>query len=304
MTAAVNSDSSTLRDLLPAWQRSLRATNRSERTVETYSEAVRLLGAWLDTHHRPADVGEITRGDIEGFIGDLLARYKPATAANRYRALARFFAWCVDEDEIAVSPMVKMTPPTVPEQTVPVVSDDDLRRLLAACAGKSFEDRRDTAMIRMLVDTGMRAAELVGLAVDDLDLDLSVAMVLGKGRRPRSCPYGKKTGVALDRYLRERRHHPDSDTERLWLGRRGPMTYAGLRQMLDRRAVQAGLEHLHAHQLRHSFAAAFLAQGGQESDLMMLAGWKSRAMLNRYGAATAAERAREAYRRSGVGDRL
>jgi site-specific recombinase XerC len=93
--------------------------------------------------------------------------------------------------------MAKVKPPIVPEQPVPVVPEDGLRRLLAVCAGKSFEARRDTAIILFLVDTGARRAELAGLRVTDLDLDLDVALVLGKGRRERALPFGRKTAVAL-----------------------------------------------------------------------------------------------------------
>jgi site-specific recombinase XerC len=61
--------------------------------------------------------------------------------------------------------------------------------------GKDFDDRRDTAVIRLFLDTGMRLAELAGLSLDDhdLDLDQGVAVVAGKGRRPRACPFGART---------------------------------------------------------------------------------------------------------------
>ncbi len=71
-----------------------------------------------------------------------------------------------------------------------------------------------------------------------------------------------------------------------------------------RARIGAGLPPIHPHQFRHGFAHAFLAAGGQETDLMRLAGWSSRAMLQRYGAAAADERARDAYRKLSPMDRL
>jgi site-specific recombinase XerD len=148
-----------------------------------------------------------------------------------------------------------------------VLTDDQLARLLKACSGKTFENRRDTAIRRFLLDTGVRVGEMAGMSTEDLDFDLDVGRVLGKGRRERAVPFGAKTGEALRRYLRLRSHHPKAANPALWIGPNGRLTDSGVRQMLQRRGIDAGIADAHPHRFRHSFAHDWPA-GGQETDLM------------------------------------
>lgn len=295
---------SDLGDLIPDFARSLRAANKSPKTVKVYIDAATRLLTFLKDNEMPTAVSEIRRAHVEAFMEQQLGQGSPSTANQRYRSLAQLWNFLIEEEEIEISPMAKMKAPKVPEKPVPIVSENHLKRLLSACSGSELEDRRDHAMIRMLIATGMRASELVGMRIEDLDREAQVAFVLGKGRRPRACPYGAKTALAIDRYLRVRYRHRLADSEWLWIGKYGRITDSGLRQIVERRARLAGVPHIHPHQLRHTYAHEFLAGGGNEGDLMVLAGWRSRQMLQRYGASAAGDRARAAYQRRPIGDDL
>src|SRR3954462_2003286 len=205
--------------LLPDWRTHLRSRNVAPSTIASYLKVGDNLLVWLREAGMPTSSNGIAREHLEAFLAALSDRVSPATVAKHYRSLQQLFRWLVEDGEIGHSPMERMRPPAVPEQPVDILTDDELRALLAAARGNTFENRRDTAMLRMLIDTGMRAGELAGLAVTDLDAEQSVAIVMGKGRRGRAVPYGAKTADALRRYLRSRAQHPQAGSEALWLGK-------------------------------------------------------------------------------------
>jgi integrase len=191
----------------------LAAEGKAPKTVRTYTEAV----AWFAAAHLIPCTGatcwdQVSSHDVEQWVVYVLTSYSDAYASNQFRGLQQF-------------------------------TSEELSALERTCQGRSFAERRDTAIIAVLTATGIGAAELAGIRYDvdprrsDLDLWRREITVRGKGGRPRVVRIGHAAARALDRYIRVRSGHAQAWRAQLWLGvnNRGPMTAKGIYQMITRR---------------------------------------------------------------------
>jgi site-specific recombinase XerD len=285
------------------WLR-LAAEGKADKTIRTYTEAVQWLAAASLLPEGKTAWEQVDGRDVQQWMAWLLGRYSNAYASNQYRALQQFFKWLAAEDELP-NPMAGLQPPPLPQHLVPVSTGRELTALEKACAGRSFAQRRDTAIIAVFTATGIRLSELAGIRYNaddprgsDVDLRQREITVHGKGLKNRIVKIGHHAAVSLDRYLRARARHPLAARPQLWLGagNREPLSADGIYQMIARRGQQADVA-VYPHRFRHHFAHTWLDRGGPEGDLMELCGWTSPQMLRRYGASARSARARRTYDR-------
>jgi site-specific recombinase XerD len=228
----------------------------------------------------------------------------PRMPGNQFRAVRRFLRWlAIEEDRF--DPVKGLRAPRVKVSLVPVFTSEELSALRTACQGRAFADRRDAAVLAVFEATGIRLSELAGVRYcpddpgrGDLDLYGRAIPVVGKGGKPRIVTISYEAARSLDRYLRARAKHPQAGRRELWLGAngRGPLTPAGIYQLVVRRGEQAGVA-VHPQRFRHHFSHTWLDRGGAPGDLMELNGWSSPQMLTWYGASARGASARRHYDR-------
>lgn len=288
--------------MLPSWKLALQADRKSTQTIDSYTTGVRLFLAWCADH---GHVAVLDRTLVRSWVTGLLDRgAAPATAKTRQMALKRYSAWLLEEGEIDIDPIRDLKPPKLDVKVVETLNDEKCKALVKACMGREFIDRRDESVARLLIETGMRAGEVLGMTVQDVDVQRGLAVVRrGKGGKGRVVPFGPEVARSIDRYLRLRKSHRLAQNEALWLGGGGQQfRYHGLDAAMKRRAVAAGIAGFHLHLLRNTAATRWLAAGGSENGLMAVAGWSSREMLDRYTKASASDRAATEARKLDLGN--
>lgn len=269
----------------------------SANTLRIYRHNLHAFQGWSVK----ADVEEVTASDLRAYLNDLQdAGHNAGGVHQAYRVLKTFFRWLVSEGVLSNDPMARVKPPKLRKSLLEPLDMAELRAMLATCGGKTFTDVRDKAILLCLLDTGCRASEFVALDVADVNLNTGAVHVhVGKGGKGRVVFLGAKARRELARYLRLR---PDGGA--LWLTDDGQrLTYAGLRQVVRRRAMRAGLDKEPSlHAFRRSFALLSLRNGCDVYSLQKLMGHADLTVLRRYLAQTEGD-LQQAHERSGPVDR-
>lgn len=288
-------------DLIRGFIMALGAGGRKSRTLFIYEDSIRSLSDFARNLGLPS-LATMDRTHIRHWLSSLHQKgNKPATVSIRYRSLNRFFGWCVTEEERSDNPMDRVDPPRIPSEIQAYYQPDDVEKVVKSIGRSTPHNLRDAAMVMVLYDSGVRAAELCGMKAEDLDWRDRTILVTGKASKQRRVSIGSKSAMAIERYLRKR----GTKSDWLWLGSGSkPLNTNGLRMMLQRRFKDAGVKFRGAHAFRRGFAMEYLAAGGQEGDLKELGGWQDYAMVSRYAKANAGERAIAAHKKLSPGDRL
>ena len=223
----------------------------------------------------------VTRDDVTAYIGGLRARgLAPSTIERRVAALKGFHKFLVREAITENHPTARLPLPKVPERLPDVVSIDDVDRLLSQPFPDGPAGLRDRALLEVLYGCGLRVSEVTGLDLTDLDLAEGFVRVIGKGDKERVVPIAGMAVHALDAYLRHGRSYlrPKaslgmSDVSAVFLNARGArLSRRGVFTVVKTYGARVGLDGLHPHALRHSFATHLLEGGADLRALQEMLG--------------------------------
>ncbi|OLT30066.1 hypothetical protein BJF79_39640 [Actinomadura sp. CNU-125] len=321
---------------MESWQIALQSRDRSNHTIRSYRDSVAVFATWLaqrdnctclthpddrcpvisttslDGTAGALDAETVEAADVRVFLIHERRRTSSGNAHKHFRNIRAFYSWLIQQGHVeAPGPVDNDDAPTVHKKAKPPFSDGEVASLLKACGGTEFNDVRDYAIVRLLLDIGPRVSGLAGIRytddphTNDVMLGQYQIRILLKGGDEYIAPIGKKAAEAIDRYIRRgRARHPFADEPWLWLGEQGPLTAHGVQAMIDRRAKRAGVTNAHPHRFRRTAATNAIEAGQNETDVMLNFGWKRPEMVRLYTEETAADRARRKHQRSSPADRF
>jgi site-specific recombinase XerD len=288
-------------------------------TIRSYLQAAKVWAAWLTENDFQGTFEDVTILDLNGFFADYLRGHTLNGTVSKQGTIRPFLKFLVEEFEIEnLWDHKKRNRYHRRPDRAPVLAETIVDDMLVVTGGRKFRDRRDHAILRILLN-GLRRVEVSSLDIDNLDLTsmMRTLFIPGVKNHPgRRIGLGNKDVLALERYLRLRttnakvlaRNYPNaSDGNPLWVavktGKR--LQPDGIYNMLRVRAVEAGYDRsvVYTHLFRHTAAHEFLDAGGSDSNAMAHFGWRDRSMLDHYGSSQAENRAIKAVVSSGFGDR-
>jgi integrase/recombinase XerC len=253
----------------------------SAHTLRSYRSDLADCAAFLAARQLGTLVGADAR-TLRAYLAALHERGLARTSiARRLAALRSFFRFLVRRGRATANPAREVATPKLPKTLPAYLPIDESDALLRAAPPPTAGSARDRAILELLYATGIRVAELAGLDVEDVSLGdwrEGAVRVLGKGRKERIVPVGRKAVEALQAYLGSRGGGP------LFLNERGGrLTVRSVHRIVRGRARMAGLHRrVSPHTLRHTFATHLLDAGADLRLIQELLGHASLSTTQRY----------------------
>jgi integrase/recombinase XerD len=276
----------------------------SKNTLEAYRRDLDRYASYLRAGG-VSDATDVDEAAVAGFVAHLSSteyqegqRYRPSSVARALAAVRSFHMFLLREGDAKENPAEGVVRPKVPRTLPRPLSVSEVEALLTGPSGADPAGVRDRAILETMYGAGLRISEVVGLDVDDVDLEEGSVRVIGKGNKEREVPLGRFAVAALDAYLTRSRPVFVSEGSRsgLFLNQRGGrLTRQGTAKILGAAAARAGLDkRVTPHTLRHSFATHLLEGGADIRVVQELLGHASLATTQIYTLVTG-ERLREEY---------
>lgn len=287
--------------LLDDYKLSLETANRSPKTISWYLEILIRYFAFLRSHGLLKPVNELGKDELRAYILHLQTSIRwagrpyikstqgtlsPHSVQGHVRAIKAFFSWLFDEGQIEENPLAGYPLPKVPQKQIPTLTLDQVRKLLTLIDNSSPVGARNRVILLLLLDTGMRVSELVGIKIDNIDFVRGLIKIVGKGQKERTIPFCSETRKQLRRYFKNFRPSLEQEASHyLFLKSDGShVSIDCVQQLLRRLASRAGLQSLKCspHIFRHTFATMSVADGANAYILKEILGHSSLLTTQKY----------------------
>lgn len=250
----------------------------SRNTLTSYRSDLWQLGEWLAKQSQDTrSLREATHSDLLAFLASRVSSLaKASTTSRELSSMKRFYRFLLRQGKIQVDPSFNIDSPKLPRYLPASLTEAEVETLLSTPDINQPLGLRDRAMLEMLYATGLRVSELVSLKLTQINSDMGIVRVMGKGSKERLVPLGEEALYWICDYIDKARPLLLSNkvTDKLFVTtRRDAMTRQAFWYLIKRHAVQAGIfKSLSPHTLRHAFATHLLNHGADLRVVQLLLG--------------------------------